>query len=139
MPATISGNDAAISVPRLERSTTRPASTDNRALNPSHFGYALLSCPRVSSTGMSITGWRVHFARRDLAWPREVDPFIREFSALFAGLNEGLDDLGVPDGQPFLISPPGGYDVALHRYFSVWLASSPWNTQAAHARDLRSP
>lgn len=63
---------------------------------------------------------------------------MREFSALFAGLNEGLDDLGVPEGQPFLISPAGGYDVTLNRYFWVWLASSPWNTQAAHARDLRT-
>ncbi|MFE4756127.1 site-specific integrase [Streptomyces mirabilis] len=33
---------------------------------------------------------------------------------------------------------PDGYDVSLNRYFSVWLASSPWNTQAAHARDLRT-
>jgi hypothetical protein len=41
-------------------------------------------------------------------------------------------------GQPFLISPTGEYDVALNRYFSVWQASSPWNTQAAHARDLRT-
>lgn len=70
---------------------------------------------------MSITGWRA-----------------REFSSLLADLGEGLDDLGVPEGQPFLISPAGVYDVALNRYFSVWLASSPWNTQAAHARDLRT-
>jgi hypothetical protein len=53
---------------------------------------------------------------------------MREFSSLFADLGEGLDDLGVPEGQPFLISPAGGYDVALNLYFSVWLASSPWNT-----------
>lgn len=70
--------------------------------------------------------------------PREVTPFMREFSAVFAGLDQGLDDLAVPEGQPFLISPVGGYDVPLNRYFSVWLASSPWNTQAAHARDLRT-
>jgi hypothetical protein len=87
---------------------------------------------------MSITGWRVHFTRRDPAWPREATPFIREFSSLFSGLDEGLDNLGVPEGQPFLVDPAGQYDVALNRYFSVWLASSPWNTQAAHARDLRT-
>jgi hypothetical protein len=87
---------------------------------------------------MSITGWRVHFTRRELARPREVTPFIRELSDLFAGLAQGLDDLGVPEGQLFLISPAGVYDAALNRYFSVWLASSPWNTQAAHARDLRT-
>ncbi|MEU2289172.1 hypothetical protein ABZ614_46155 [Streptomyces sp. NPDC013178] len=67
-----------------------------------------------------------------------MTPFTREFSDLFAGLNEVLDDRGVPEGQPFLISPACGYDVALNRYFSVWWASSPWNTQAAHARDLRT-
>lgn len=65
---------------------------------------------------MSIAGWRVHFTRLELALPREVTPFIREFSTLFAGLAKGLDDLGVPEGQPFLISPAGGYDVALNRY-----------------------
>jgi hypothetical protein len=54
---------------------------------------------------MSITGWRVHFTRRDLAWPREVSPFIREFNELFGDLDQRLDDLGVPGGQPFLISP----------------------------------
>lgn len=48
-PATTSGNEAAISVPRLERSTTRPASTQTSALNPSHFSYALLVCPSVAS------------------------------------------------------------------------------------------
>jgi hypothetical protein len=53
---------------------------------------------------------------------------------MFAGLDHGLDDLGVPEGQPFLIN----HDVSLNRRFPVWLASSPWNTQAAHARDLRT-
>ncbi|MFM9443068.1 hypothetical protein [Streptomyces acidiscabies] len=46
---------------------------------------------------MSITGWRAHFTRRDLAWPRERTPFLREFSSLFADLGEGLDDLGAPE------------------------------------------
>ncbi|WP_180687797.1 hypothetical protein [Streptomyces gossypiisoli] len=87
---------------------------------------------------MSITGWRVRFTRRGWARPREVTPFMREFGDLFAGLDQELDDLGVPEGQRFLISPAGGYDAALNRYFSVSLASSPWNTQAAHARDLRT-
>ncbi|MEV1086083.1 hypothetical protein AB0I98_49135 [Streptomyces sp. NPDC050211] len=63
---------------------------------------------------------------------------MREFSALFAGLGQRLDELGVPEGQPFLSSPTGEYDVEPNRYFSVWLGSSPWNTQAAHARDLRT-
>ncbi|MGW7049948.1 hypothetical protein ACWGDT_46430 [Streptomyces avermitilis] len=42
---------------------------------------------------------------------------MREFSALFAGPDQRLDDLGVPEGQPFLISPAGGYDAGLNRYF----------------------
>ncbi|MER6372410.1 hypothetical protein ABT255_29300 [Streptomyces mirabilis] len=47
---------------------------------------------------MSVTGWRVHFTHRDLTWPREETPFIRGFSALSAGLDLRLDDLGVPEG-----------------------------------------
>ncbi|MCX4547189.1 site-specific integrase [Streptomyces sp. NBC_01565] len=80
----------------------------------------------------------MHFTRRDLVWPRVVTPFMREFSDLFATLEGRLDEQGVPEGQPFLICPEGRFDVGLNRYFSVWLASSPWNTQAAHARDLRT-
>ncbi|WP_420036110.1 site-specific integrase [Streptomyces sp. cg28] len=87
---------------------------------------------------MSSTGWRVHFTRREPLWPREATPFMREFSHLFASLERRLDDWCVPDGQPFLICPEGRFDFELNRYFSVWLASSPWNTQAAHARDLRT-
>ncbi|MDX2544098.1 hypothetical protein ACOT81_20995 [Streptomyces sp. WI04-05B] len=74
---------------------------------------------------MSIVGWRVRFTRRGLAWSREVPPLITDFSGLFAGLDRRLDELGVAEGQPFLISPAGKYDVALNRYLSVWLASSP--------------
>ncbi|MFC8201664.1 hypothetical protein ACFUTV_40740 [Streptomyces sp. NPDC057298] len=71
-------------------------------------------------------------------WPHEATTLMWEFRTLFADLDQRLDALGVPEGQPFLISPKGEYDVELNRYFSVWLASSPWNTQAAHARDLRT-
>jgi hypothetical protein len=46
-PATASGNAGAISVPRLERSTTRPASTETRALNPSHFGSPRPARPQI--------------------------------------------------------------------------------------------
>jgi hypothetical protein len=38
--ATTSGNDGPISMPRLDRSTTRPASTETRARDPPHFGSA---------------------------------------------------------------------------------------------------
>ncbi|MEV0888562.1 site-specific integrase [Streptomyces microflavus] len=87
---------------------------------------------------MSITGWRVHFTRRDAPWPRAATALMEELSELFARLDTVLDTHGVPEGQPFLIGPDGGYDVALNRYFSVWKAHAPWNTQAAHARDLRT-
>ncbi|MCX4462409.1 hypothetical protein OOK58_59055 [Streptomyces sp. NBC_01728] len=51
--------------------------------------------------------------------------------------DEWLDEHGVLDGQPFLISPAGAYDVELNRYFAAVLSASPWNTQAAVASDLR--
>ena len=44
----------------------------------------------------------------------------------------------MPEGRPFLVRPVGMYDVESNRHFSVWPASSPWNTQAAHARALPS-
>ncbi|MFD3547037.1 hypothetical protein ACFWUW_15755 [Streptomyces sp. NPDC058655] len=69
---------------------------------------------------MSITGWRVHFTRRDAPWPRVVTPLMEEFSELFARLNTGLDDHGVPEGEPFLIAPDGSYDVALNKYFTSY-------------------
>ncbi|NEA76963.1 MULTISPECIES: site-specific integrase [unclassified Streptomyces] len=87
---------------------------------------------------MSSTRWRVHFTRREMAWPREVTPLMREFAEVFARLDVQLDEGRVPEGQPFLIGPRGHFDVALNRYFSAWMAHSPWNTQAAHARDLRT-
>lgn len=52
-------------------------------------------------------------------------------------LDEWLDGHGVLDGQPFLISPAGAYDVDLNRCFATVLSASPRNTQAAVARDLR--
>jgi hypothetical protein len=56
-PATISGNEAAISVPRLERSTTRPESTETRARNPSHLGSLAHPGRRAGSgTGVASIG-----------------------------------------------------------------------------------
>jgi hypothetical protein len=80
----------------------------------------------------------VHFTRRDLPWPRELTALMSELGGLFAQLDECLDAWGVPEGQPFLLGPLGEYDLALNRCFTVWLAHSPANTQAAHARDLRT-
>jgi hypothetical protein len=57
--------------------------------------------------------------RREWPWPSEATAFIREFSTLFAELDQRLDEWGVPEGQPFLLGPKGEYDVELNRYFSV--------------------
>jgi len=70
--------------------------------------------------------------------PREATPLMRDLAGVFAGLDDWLDAWGVPEGQPFLIGPGGRYDLGLNRYFTVWLAHAPANTQAAHARDLRT-
>lgn len=35
---------------------------------------------------------------------------MREFSALFAGLDQRLDEWGLPEGRPFLAGPKGEYD-----------------------------
>jgi hypothetical protein len=35
---------------------------------------------------------------------------MREFSALFAGLDRRLDEWGVPEGRPFPAGPKGEYD-----------------------------
>jgi hypothetical protein len=59
---------------------------------------------------MSITGWRVHATRREQAWHREAMALMREFSALFAGLDRRLDEWGVPEGRPFPAGPKGEYD-----------------------------
>lgn len=45
-----------------------------------------------------------------------------------------LDQQGIEDGLPFLVSPDGLYDVGLNSYFR--LNPAPENTQAAIAYDL---
>ena len=58
---------------------------------------------------------------------------------MLGDLDAWLDERGVLDGQPFLISPDGRYDVMLNRYFEqARMSAAPWNTQAAHARDLKN-
>ncbi|MFC8670664.1 hypothetical protein [Streptomyces sp. NPDC057199] len=42
---------------------------------------------------MSITGWRVHLTRRERPWPHEVTALMREFSNLFAELDQRLATL----------------------------------------------
>lgn len=84
---------------------------------------------------MVTGGWHVVFTMRGLARPLGHEPLLD----VIGDLDEWLDERGVLDGQPFLISPDGRYDVALNRYFEqARMSAAPWNTQAAHARDLKN-
>lgn len=62
---------------------------------------------------MSISGWRVHSLAAIFHVPREVTFFGEEFSVLFTGLDQRMDDLGVPEGHAL----PG------RRCAATW---SPW-------------
>ncbi|MFB7475575.1 integrase [Kitasatospora sp. NPDC056184] len=77
--------------------------------------------------------WRVFHTRRTLPRPQWPDPLID----ILWDLDEWLDDHAVLDGQPFLISPLGRYDVELNSYFATALAASPEDTQRAAASDLK--
>jgi len=84
---------------------------------------------------MVTIGWRVAFTERRLSRPRTHEPLLE----VLGDLDAWLDERGVLDGQPFLISPDGRYDVVLNRYFGqARMSAAPWNTQAAHARDLKN-
>jgi hypothetical protein len=84
---------------------------------------------------MVTGGWHVVFTVRRLARPLGHEPLLD----VIGDLDEWLDERGVLDGQPFLISPDGRYDVALNRYFEqASMSAAPWNTKAAHARDLKN-
>ncbi len=82
---------------------------------------------------MSEPSWRVFHTRYDLPRPKSPDPLIN----LLWDLDEWLDSRGVLEGQPYLISPEGIYDIELNEYFALELAASPNDTQRAHASDLK--
>lgn len=49
-----------------------------------------------------------------------------------------LEEVDVPVGTPFLLSPALGYDVALNAFFRCpSMLGTAWNTHAGYARDLR--
>ena len=58
--------------------------------------------------------WTVHYTSRDVARPAEVLPWLRD---LPEDLTPWLDEAGLPDGLPFLLSPRYEYDVVLNSYF----------------------
>jgi hypothetical protein len=82
---------------------------------------------------MNDTQWRVFYTRRALPRPQNRDPLID----ILWDLDQWLDDHDVLDGQPYLISPEGGYDVQLNEYFTTVLNAAPQGTQRAAAFDLK--
>jgi len=81
-----------------------------------------------------ILGWRVFFTTRRLPQPRSVLPLVGELG----DLDRWLHERELLDGAPFVLGPGGSYDLVLNRYFTgTWLRSSPKNTQAAVAYDLK--
>jgi hypothetical protein len=78
--------------------------------------------------------WTVHYTARDVAEPEDVPVWLRGVSD---GVRSWLDEAGVPDGLPFLLSPRFEYDVALNSYFHrPALIDAPWNSNANRARAL---
>ncbi|MFJ2218402.1 hypothetical protein ACIQVO_40140, partial [Streptomyces sp. NPDC101062] len=88
--------------------------------------------PRV----LSRKGWSVHFTSRDLPQPREDLWYLRirpeEWECW-------LDDQGIPDGTPYLLSPRYAYDVNPNSYLHrVDYLEGPLNSQKNRARALAS-
>ncbi|MFE9813055.1 integrase [Streptomyces sp. NPDC005548] len=83
---------------------------------------------------LSRNGWSVHFTSRDLPQPRDGAWYLRirveEWECW-------LDDQGIPDGTPYLLSPGFVYDVNLNSYFHrVDYVEGPLNSQRNRARAL---
>ncbi|MFZ3491933.1 integrase [Streptomyces sp. 5.8] len=78
--------------------------------------------------------WSVHYSSRDLPQP-EPQPWHLRFSPDEWEL--WLDDLGIPDGTPYLLSPCFVYDTDLNSYFhQVNLMEGPLNSQLNRASAL---
>ncbi|MFI5864667.1 integrase [Streptomyces sp. NPDC051546] len=78
--------------------------------------------------------WSVHYSSRDLLQP-EPQPWHLQFSGDEWEL--WLDDLGIPDGTPYLLSPCFVYDANLNSYFhQVNLMEGPLNSQLNRASAL---
>jgi site-specific recombinase XerD len=83
---------------------------------------------------MLRSSWTVHYTSRDVVRPEPVLPWLRD---LPGDLTPWLDEVGLPDGLPFLLSPRFEYDVVLNSYFHrVNLVDAPWNSNANRARAL---
>ncbi|MEU5547277.1 integrase [Streptomyces sioyaensis] len=83
---------------------------------------------------MRRSGWTVHYTSRDVDRPVTGPSWLRE---LPDDLMSWLDEVGLPDGLRFLLSPLVEYDVVLNSYFHrVDLIDAPWNSNANRARAL---
>ncbi|MEV5493748.1 hypothetical protein AB0L47_38290 [Streptomyces bobili] len=84
--------------------------------------------------------WSTHFTSRDLPESAEPAGYLRLPPAEW---ERWLDDLGIPDGTPYLLSPTFAYDVHLNSYFHrVDFLEGPLNSEnnraSASARFLNS-
>lgn len=80
------------------------------------------------------SAWTVHYTSRDVAEPDGAPAWLRGTSD---GVRAFLDEAGVPDGLPFLLSPRFEYDTELNSYFHrPVLLDAPWNSNANRARAL---
>ncbi|MFC9916411.1 hypothetical protein [Streptomyces sp. NPDC127197] len=78
--------------------------------------------------------WSTHFTTRDL--PESVEPagYLRLRPTEW---ERWLDDLGIPDGTPYLLSPSFVYDIQLNSYFHrVDFLEGPLNSQNNRASAL---
>lgn len=75
----------------------------------------------------------MHFVSRDLSAPTTTRSFL---DVQPDDLVSWLDEAGLPDGLPFLLSPQFEYDVALNSYFLQANLTAPWNSNANRARAL---
>jgi hypothetical protein len=82
---------------------------------------------------LSSPRWTVHFVSRDLPTPTTTRSFL---DVRPSDLVSWLDEAGLPDGLPFLLSPRFEYDVELNSYFLQANLTAPWNSNANRARAL---
>ncbi|MEU8100565.1 site-specific integrase [Streptomyces rubiginosohelvolus] len=76
---------------------------------------------------MQKKGWSVHYSSRDL--PEGVQAWW-SVPGLPVTWDSWLDEAGIPDGTPYLMSPVFAYDTALNAYFHrVVLLESSWHSQ----------
>ncbi len=80
--------------------------------------------------------WSVHYTSRELPQPKELPWFLQNAPR---DPEPWLDEAGIPDGVPFLLSPRFEYDVELNAYWlRPELIEAPLNSNTNRARALAS-